>query len=111
MSGTTTPKTPTDGPKPVQIPRRQVTEYKKDPPQSNEGKSPVQFQISSKCGLEDRAMRGGKCDLRLMVVKVKNTHFEWDELGGGGQLEYDEKDFKFFEYCPLHGPFDLPHTW
>ena len=101
-----------DEPRSKEIPHWQMQLYDKDPPQSNDGKFPLQFTIQQKCGLKDAELRGGKCEMKLMVARVKNAHFEWDEHHGGGQLQYDERDVRQYLYCPRHGPSPAgPGTW
>ncbi len=97
------------------IPTREVKEYKGQV-QTHEGKKLIQFPIEEKCNLsmgKDKTGKDrGKCKQSLIVVRVKNIHFEWDSGGFGGQLMYDEEDQKMFEYCPVHGPFQaIPKSW
>lgn len=99
---------PVVNPKPL----RDVEEYKGSPPTSNEGKTPIAYNISEKCNLKDDRYKGGRCQQTLMVARLKNTKFEWDTTHTGGQLMYDDEDVKQFKYCPIHGPNPVgPSMW
>lgn len=91
-----------------QRPEREIELYNGEPPLSGDQKIPMQFPITEKCGLVDN---GVKCVLKLSVTRVKNTKFEKDESGFGGQLNYDEKDIRQYKFCHVHGPFNMPNHW
>ena len=98
--------------KPVKVkekPMRKTEEYKGEPPLSGDQKSLQSFPIQEKCGITDEK---GKCALKLNVVRQKNTKFVRDDVGFGGQLEYDEKDIHQYKQCVVHGPFPAgPEKW
>ena len=74
-----------------------------EPPQGTDGKVPMQFQLTEKCGVKEKGKPA--CRLNLIVARVKEVTFETDENQGGGQLNYDEKNISQWKYCPRHGPF------
>jgi len=82
---------------------RQPELWTAEPPQGTDGKIPMQFQITEKCGVKEKGKPA--CKLNIIVARVKETKFETDENQGGGQLIYDEKSISQWRYCPRHGPF------
>ena len=74
-----------------------------EPPQGTDGKIPMQFQITERCGIKDA--NKPVCKMNLIVARVKEITFETDENQGGGQLVYNEKSISQWVYCPRHGPF------
>lgn len=93
-------------PKPIPKVQREVELYKGDPPRNADLKYHQEFEITEKCGLRDtdRTGKSYKCEQKLRVFRTKREYFQPDELGTGGQLEYDEDDVRQYKYCPLHGP-------
>lgn len=93
-------------------PMREVEEYKGTPPATADGKIPITYPINEKCNVKDKHYTGGKCLQSLMVARVMNAKFEWDNTHTGGQLIYDEEDIRQFKYCPIHGPRPAgPESW
>ena len=83
-------------------PQRDIEEYKGEPPTSNDGKNAIIWELKKEsCGIKWKAK---KCEKHLLVGRVMRTEFEWDTNQAGGQLIYDDKNSKYFKYCPEHGP-------
>jgi len=80
--------------------------WTQEPPQGTDGKIPMQFQITERCGAKEKGKPA--CRMNLIVTRIKDTVFETDENQGGGQLKYDEKNITQWKYCPKHGPFGGP---
>ncbi|MGD0146221.1 MAG: hypothetical protein ABSB53_05145 [Nitrososphaerales archaeon] len=77
-----------------------------------EGRPLSRFQSNEVCKVID-PLTNEPCSLRLMVQRVNNTVYQLDRGGvGGGQLVYDQSDFRLYHYCLRHGPFPCgPQTW
>ena len=85
-------------------PIREVEEYKGEPP-TNDGRNAIRWTLKGeKCSVK---YEGKKCEQKLIVDRVMKATYQKDESGFGGQLDYDEKDVKYFKFCPNHGPFPV----
>jgi hypothetical protein len=103
----------TDPPKQVAVVKnqREVELYKNEPPLTINEKFPITFQVQQKCGFKG-ASDTKKCEMKLLVHRVKNRKNVRDDNEQGGQLEYDEKDVHQYLQCPRHGPFPSgPEMW
>lgn len=82
-----------------------------------DNKIPTSFMLNERCGFETEIKdeRGNpvkkKCEEQLFAKRVHRVYFERDSRGFGGQLQYDDRDARFYKQCNLHGPFDLPTQW
>ena len=95
--------------RPPAHPTRKPELYTGEPPQSDDGKTRMEFVIQKKCEMEDwdKKNKRFKCQQRLHVIRVKNQVLERDESGFGGQLNYDDKDIRQYVVCPIHGGLPL----
>ena len=84
----------------------------------------IKFKTTEPCDIRDA--KGRACGENLIAERVVNFHFVKAKLGsnpvqdpkaytkegGGGQLEYDFSDFRYYMYCPIHGPIPSgPARW
>jgi hypothetical protein len=90
---------------------REVELYKGEPPLTINEKFPMTFQIQEKCGFKD-LRTAKKCEMKLLVHRVKNRQFIPDTNEMGGQVVYMEDDIHQYRQCPRHGPFPAgPESW
>lgn len=88
-------------------------EYKGPVNQTADGKIPSSFRLNERCGFESTGKDGVKvkCNEQLFAYRVHRQFFEWDSNRTGGQLQYDDRDARYFKRCNIHGPFELPTKW
>lgn len=114
MSQLTTGPVVDSSPKVKPKPTRPIDLYNGEPPQTGDGKTMQIYQLrNERCGVKDERKDGKpfKCNHLLLVQRIKNSKFERDDNGYGGQLIYNEKDVRQYKFCPEHGPFTVPESW
>ena len=92
---------PVDWVPPPPKPERQVELFTDTIPMGGDGRQVIRFQSRETCNFKED---GRKCPQKLLVERVIPTGFQWDENRGGGQLQYDSRNMRYYKRCPIHGP-------